>query len=65
VGLEYRILSMLDNETKNGFLLDIGYNFNRYFKLSAGYNFTDFSDNLYRLNDYNHHGFFIRATGRY
>ncbi len=65
IGLEYRILSLLDNETKSGFLIDIGYNFNKYFKLAIGYNFTDFSDNLYRLNDYDHHGFFLRATGKY
>lgn len=64
-GIEYRLLSVLDNESKSGFLIDMGYNFNRYFKLALGYNFTDFSDNLYRMRDYNHHGFFIRATGKY
>ncbi len=64
-GIEYRLLSVLDNESKSGFLIDLGYNFNRYFRLALGYNFTDFSDNLYRLRDYNHHGFFVRATGKY
>ena len=65
IGLEYRILTILSNEFRSGFLIDIGYNFNKYFKLAVGYNFTDFSDNLYRLNDHSYNGFFLRATGKY
>ncbi|MCX7943677.1 MAG: hypothetical protein N2746_04125, partial [Deltaproteobacteria bacterium] len=64
-GIEYRILSVLGNENKSGFLIDLGYNFKRYFRLAIGYNFTDFSDNLYRIRDYNHHGFFMRVTAKY
>lgn len=65
IGVEYRILSILDNETRSGFLFDIGYSINKYFRLAAGYNFTDFSDDLYRMRNYSYNGLFLRATGKY
>lgn len=48
---EYRVLlNPLANDKKSGFLVAFYYRINPDFKIGAGYNFTDFSDDLTDLN---------------
>jgi hypothetical protein len=35
------------------------------FRVGAGYNFTDFSDDEFSQNDYSVKGWFFRVQGRY
>lgn len=62
---EYRILwNDLADDTKSGFLLAVYYDFSQNAKLGAGYNFTDFNDDLTHL-DYNEGGWFINMIGKW
>ncbi len=55
----------VDQESKLGSLLELGYSIGRHLRLGAGYNFSHFSDN--ELGDLTRdtHGFFLRMTGFY
>ena len=60
---EARNLSMPDlDENKSGALLTVSRYLGDNLKLGAGYNFTDFSDDLTDLS-FDHHGFFVTITG--
>ena len=61
---EYRWLDVKHGGTRQGWLLGLDRDINRNFRLGAGYNFTDFSDNLTNF-DYDHKGWFINLTGSY
>jgi flagellar motor protein MotB len=61
--LEGRVLDMPDlDERRSGALVAIYRQLNRHFKLGAGYNFTDFSDDLTDLS-FTHRGVFINFVG--
>jgi hypothetical protein len=61
--LEARMLDMPDlDERRSGALVAIYKNLGRNFKLGAGYNFTDFSDDLTDLS-FTHRGVFINFVG--
>lgn len=61
---EVRLLSLPDaQDSRSGTLLGIYRHLNNYIKLGAGYNFTDFSDDLTDLS-YTHHGIFINLIGK-
>lgn len=61
---EGRLLSLPDaQDSRSGVLLGIYRHLDSYFKLGAGYNFTNFSDDLTDLS-YNHHGVFINLIGK-
>ncbi len=65
--LEYRILSMDeagDNES-DGFLFEVNRLFLEHMRLGVGYNFTDFTDNVFAPNNYEASGFFFRIQGKY
>lgn len=63
LGGEYRILSVVQAEDmKQGALLEVSRKIGEFAKVGAGYNFTDFSDDLTEL-DYKVHGPFVRLTG--
>ena len=63
--LEARMLDMTDlNEQRSGALFALSRYFGEHFKLGAGYNFTDFSDDLTDLN-YDHQGLFLNVTGAF
>jgi outer membrane protein OmpA-like peptidoglycan-associated protein len=51
------------NDERAGFLAAIYRHFGRNFKLGAGYNFTDFSDDLTDL-DYDSKGWFVNLVGK-
>jgi hypothetical protein len=62
--LEARILKVnAADDERSGFLVAIYRHINRHFKLGAGYNFTDFSDDLTDL-DYDSKGWFINLIGK-
>ncbi|MEK7309574.1 MAG: PQQ-binding-like beta-propeller repeat protein [Planctomycetota bacterium] len=61
--VEYRILRQtLGEDKKSGFLIEAMHKVNQNIQLGVGYNFTDFSDDLRRNNDYSSTGFFIRIN---
>ncbi|MBI5778559.1 MAG: PQQ-binding-like beta-propeller repeat protein [Planctomycetes bacterium] len=62
-GVEHRILRQtLGQDKKSGFLAEVMHKANRNVHLGVGYNFTDFSDDLRRNNDYSANGFFFRIN---
>jgi len=63
IGAEYRMLDVVQAENlKQGALLEVSRRLGEFLKVGAGYNFTDFSDDLTDL-DYTVHGPFVRMTG--
>ena len=66
VGLEYRILAQREaNDREQGWLTDVMWKLHPRFRFGGGFNFTDFSDNEFTMNDYSVRGWFLRAQGRY
>ena len=61
---EYRWLGVADGGDRAGFLLGLDRDIGRNFRIGAGYNFTDFSDDLTDF-DYDHRGWFLNLVGRY
>lgn len=63
-GAEYRSLTVdLANDQRDGWLSEFTWQAHKHAKLGIGYNFTDFSDNLYQVNDYREQGGFLRVQG--
>jgi outer membrane protein OmpA-like peptidoglycan-associated protein len=63
--LELRRLSVLQTDDANsGVLLAVYRHLGNHLKIGAGYNFTDYSDNLTELG-YRSHGFFINTIGKF
>jgi hypothetical protein len=61
--VEGRVLEMPDlDDKRSGALLVVSRHLNEHFKVGAGYNFTDFSDDLTDLS-FDHRGVFINMTG--
>jgi predicted porin len=61
--VEGRVLDMPDvQDRRTGALVAVSRYVNRHVKVGAGYNFTDFSDDLTDL-DFDHRGFFLNLTG--
>jgi hypothetical protein len=61
---EHRWLDVDDGGTRRGWLVGVDRDIGRNFRIGAGYNFTDFSDDLTDF-DYNHKGWFINFVGSY
>ncbi|MGB3393591.1 MAG: hypothetical protein WA956_08320 [Stenotrophomonas sp.] len=61
---EYRRLDVKDGGTKQGFLVGVDRDLSKNFRIGAGYNFTEFSDDLTDF-DYDHKGWFLNLSGRY
>ena len=65
VGAEYRRLTQKQAEDyKQGALIEVSRNIGEFIQVGAGYNFTDFNDDLTHL-DYTAQGPFIRLTGKF
>lgn len=62
--LEYRFLGVEDGGNLQGALLGIDYDVNSNFRIGAGYNFSDFSDDLTDF-DYDDNGWFVNFVGSY
>ncbi|ALN88583.1 outer membrane beta-barrel domain protein [Lysobacter capsici] len=61
---EYRWLDVKNGGSKQGFLVGLDRDLNEHFRIGAGYNFTDFSDDLTNF-DYDHRGWFLNLVGTY
>jgi uncharacterized repeat protein (TIGR01451 family) len=62
-GAEYRILRQTSgDDRKSGFLVEAMHKTSQNVQLGVGYNFTDFSDDLRRSNNYSASGFFIKIN---
>jgi hypothetical protein len=62
--IEGRVLDLPDAGQRRGGALGAVYRYiGEYLKVGAGYNFTDFSDDLTDLS-YDHQGVFINVVGR-
>ncbi|MCD4780564.1 MAG: DUF11 domain-containing protein [Candidatus Omnitrophica bacterium] len=65
VGGEYRALTQREaKDSRRGLLIEVVRNINEYAQIGAGYNFTDFTDDLTDL-DYQRQGAFVRLTGKF
>jgi hypothetical protein len=62
--LEYRVLDVKDGGVKQGYMVGIDRDITEYLRVGVGYNFTDFSDDLTKL-DYRYRGWFINVVGTY
>jgi hypothetical protein len=62
--LEYRVLDVKDGGSKQGYMLGVDRDITENLRIGAGYNFTDFSDDLTKL-DYKYRGWFINVVGTY
>jgi hypothetical protein len=63
--LEYRWLeSETEDDEKHGALAALYRHVGQHMKIGAGYNFTDFNDDL-TDNDYDSDGIFIDVVGKY
>jgi hypothetical protein len=66
LGLEYRILSQIQpKNTSQGWLTELMWEPIDHFRIGAGYNFTDFSDNEFADNDHSYGGPFFRFQVTY
>ncbi len=61
---EYRWLDVDDGGTRQGWMAGVDRDIGRNFRIGAGYNFTDFSDDLTDF-DYDHKGWFVNFVGSY
>ncbi|MCD9033715.1 hypothetical protein LDO32_18545 [Luteimonas sp. Y-2-2-4F] len=61
---EYRWLDVKDGGTRQGWMAGVDRDIGRNFRIGAGYNFTDFSDDLTDF-DYDHKGWFVNFVGSY
>ncbi|MGI9302177.1 MAG: hypothetical protein ACR2RB_05635, partial [Gammaproteobacteria bacterium] len=62
---EYRYLSVQEaKDARHGALVGIYRHFGDHFKIGAGYNFTEFNDDLGTL-DYDNQGWFIDFVGKF
>jgi hypothetical protein len=62
---EYRWLNVDEGDsTRQGWLLGVDRHLGERFRVGVGYNFTDFSDDLTRV-DFDHAGWFLNVSGNY
>lgn len=61
---EHRWLDVDNGGTRRGWMAGIDRDIGRNFRIGAGYNFTDFSDDLTDF-DYDHKGWFLNFVGSY
>jgi hypothetical protein len=50
---------------KSGILMEVSRDIKEMIRVGAGYNFTDFDDDLRTSDNYQTNGFFLRLTGKY
>ena len=61
---EYRWLDVQAGGTRQGWLVGLDRDIGKNFRIGAGYNFTEFSDDLTDF-DYDHEGWFLNMVGMY
>jgi hypothetical protein len=66
VGVEYRLLRQEEaDDSLQGWLAEVSGKLRKRLRLGVGYNFTDFSDDEFSMNDHSVHGWFLRIQGKY
>jgi len=67
IGAEYRILAETGDvkNMRQGMLVEVSRDIQELVRIGAGYNFTDFNDDLRKSDNYQSQGFFLRLTGKY
>jgi hypothetical protein len=66
VGFEYRVLRQEEaDDVLHGWLTEVSAKLRQRLRVGTGYNFTDFSDNEFAMNDHSVHGWFLRIQGKY
>ncbi len=66
LGVEYRVLDQsLAEDRRQGWLTEVMWEFMKNFAAGVGYNFTDFSDDVFSQNDYQVQGWYFRVQARY
>jgi long-subunit fatty acid transport protein len=66
LGMEYRTLFQKEtDDSRKGWLAELMWEPKEHFRIGAGYNFTDFSDNEFSDNDYSVQGWFTRIQVKY
>ncbi|HMB69910.1 MAG TPA: hypothetical protein VKU85_11390, partial [bacterium] len=66
LGVEYRLLRQEEaNDSLQGWLTEVSGKLRKRLRLGVGYNFTDFSDDEFSMNDYSVRGWFVRIQGKY
>jgi uncharacterized repeat protein (TIGR01451 family) len=66
LGIEYRTLVQKDtDDRRQGWLAELMWSLHEHFRIGGGFNFTDFSDDVFSANDYSVRGWFLRVQGRY
>jgi hypothetical protein len=66
LGIEYRALHQREaDDLMSGWLTELSWEVMKHVRFGGGYNFTDFSDNEFSMNDYSVEGWFLRLQGRY
>ena len=66
LGIEYRVLAQrMTDDRRQGWLSEVMWTLHENFRIGAGFNFTDFSDDAISRNDYSVKGWFLRMQGRY
>ncbi len=66
LGIEYRILRNTQIEdSKEGFLVELDKDLGNYLRFGVGYNFTDYSDDLRKDDNWDAKGLFVRVNGKY
>lgn len=62
---EYRWLNVEDGGNKQGMLVGVDKDINQNFRVGVGYNFTDFSSDLTRVDNFKNRGWFLNFVGYY
>jgi hypothetical protein len=62
--VEYRALEVKEGGAKQGYLVGVDRDITKNFRMGIGYNFTNFSDDLTKL-DYKYKGWFVNFLGTY
>jgi hypothetical protein len=62
--VEYRLLDVKDGGVKQGYMIGLDRDLTENLRIGVGYNFTDFSDDLTKL-DYRYKGWFVNIVGTY
>ena len=64
IGTEYRLLTQKEaRDERAGWLTELTWESKKHLRLGIGFNFTEFSDDLLRDNDYSERGWFLRGQG--
>ncbi|MEL7448536.1 MAG: hypothetical protein AAFN78_04960 [Pseudomonadota bacterium] len=66
LGTEYRLLAQKEaDDQRTGWAAELTWGGIDHVRIGGGFNFTDFSDNVYSENDYSSYGWYFRLQGKY